>query len=129
MLQLQYTPRFFKECEFVQAVPGCSLSDMHPELLERLDYARSLYGKPIQINSAYRSIEYERKRGRAGSSSHCKGLAVDVKCFDSADRLGLVQSFLRAGFRRIGIAKSFIHVDIDSSKPKCLWLYETLQND
>ena len=125
MSQLQYTPSFFKECEFVHAVPSCSMHDMHPDVLERLDYARSLFGKPIIICSAYRSREHELAHGRAGTSSHCKGEAVDVKCVDSTNRLELVQSLLRAGFRRIGIHSRFIHVDIDHTKPRCMWLYDS----
>lgn len=119
-----YKPRFFTETEFVHAVPSCSLSDMSDELLERLDTARAYLGAPLYINSAFRTREYELIHGREGSSSHCKGLAVDIKCNTSEYRLQLVKSLFRAGFRRIGISRSFVHADIDKSKPHCLWLYD-----
>lgn len=119
-----YKPCFFTESEFVQAVPSCSLSDMSDELLERLDTARAYLGAPIFINSAYRSKEYELQHGREGTSSHVLGLAVDIRCNTSEYRLQLVKSLFRAGFRRIGIARSFVHVDIDKNKPHSLWLYE-----
>lgn len=119
-----YKPRFFTETEFVQAVPACTLSDMSSELLERLDTARAYLGLPIYINSAYRSVEYELKHGREGTSSHCKGVAVDLRCTTSDYRLKLVKSLFRAGFRRFGIGRSFVHVDIDISKPQSFWLYD-----
>lgn len=119
-----YKPRFFTETEFVHAVPACSLSDMNEELMERLDTARAYLGAPIYINSAYRSKDYELTHGREGTSSHVKGLAVDIRCNTSEYRLQLVKSLFRAGFRRIGVARSFVHVDIDSSKPHSFWLYE-----
>lgn len=100
------------------------MSDLSDELLERLDTARAYLGAPLHINSAYRSVDYELKHGREGTSSHCKGLAVDIRCNTSEYRLQLVKSLFRAGFRRIGIARSYIHVDIDKSKPLTLWLYD-----
>lgn len=119
-----YQSRFFTPTEFVQAVPSCQISDMNEELLERLDTARAYLGAPIYINSAYRSVEYELSHGREGTSSHCLGLAVDIRCNTSEYRLQLIKSLFRAGFRRIGVASSFVHVDIDKSKPHCFWLYE-----
>lgn len=91
--------------------------------MDRLDTARAYAGRPFIINSAYRTPEYELKHGRTGSSTHCLGRAVDIRCSDSVSRLIIVKSLLRAGFRRIGIAKTFIHVDDDISREKCIWLY------
>lgn len=116
--------RYFTDDEFKRATPACSLSDMDEKLIECLDYARALCGFPFIINSAYRSRSYEVAHGRHGTSSHCKGLAVDIRCCSDSLRLDIVKSLLRAGFRRIGIAKTFIHADIDPDKPKCIWLYE-----
>lgn len=121
---MAYKSIYFKQEECRRCTPPCNISDLSDELLERLDYARSLLGSPIRLTSAYRSEDYEISKGRSGSSSHCKGLAVDIYCNSDFFRLELVKQLLRAGFRRIGIAKTFIHVDIDTRKPICLWLYE-----
>lgn len=115
--------RFFKDGDFARCSPPCKLSEINIDLLDALDVARSLYGRPMIITSAYRTKDYEHLKGRSGSSSHCKGLAVDIACQDSTTRLKLVLALTRAGFRRIGIGPSFIHVDIDDVKPKSLWLY------
>lgn len=121
---MDYLPRFISDSELARCVPSCSLKDLQVSLLEAFDTLRAYYGSPIHITSAFRSKEYEKQKGRSGVSSHCKGLAIDIACSDSNQRLKLVISATRAGFRRIGIAKNFIHLDLDSNKPKCLWLYD-----
>lgn len=116
-----YQPAYFDESEFVRV--GCSMSDVSENLLYKLDTLRERFGKPIVITSAYRSPDLEVARGRSGKSSHCKGLAVDILCNNSADRIQLVYWALRVGFVRIGVGKTFLHLDIDSDKPSCMWLY------
>lgn len=113
--------RYFKEAEFNKAVPSCSLSDMDLDFMQKLDDARTLCSYPFVINSAYRSKEYEISRHRSGTSSHCKGLAVDISCITSICRLKMLIALLAVGFRRIGIYPNFIHVDMDVSKPACIW--------
>ena len=92
--------------------------------MERLEYARSMSDCPFIVNSAFRTVEYELAHNRSGSSSHCKGLAVDLHCISDRARCTIVKCLLRAGFRRIGIAKTFIHVDYDKSKNDAIWLYD-----
>lgn len=95
---------------------------MDGTFLKDLDAARTLAGVPFKVNSAYRSIDYEFQHGRTGTSSHCKGLAVDIACNNSAQRLKMVKALLLCGFCRIGIYKNFIHVDKDPDKVACIWL-------
>lgn len=113
----------FTESDFQRCNPPCKLSDLSANLLDRLQYARSLCSFPFTITSAYRSKDYELSKGRPGTSSHCSGLAVDISCQGEDTRYILLQSLLRAGFVRIGIGKTFIHADIDLSKKPCIWLY------
>lgn len=96
---------------------------MSEELLDRLEYARSLCGQKFLLTSAYRTELWEKDHARSGSSSHCQGLAVDIACQGEELRFLMVQSLLRAGFTRIGIAKTYIHADIDKTKKSCIWLY------
>lgn len=116
--------KYFTDEEFKRATPSCSLSDMDPEFMHKLDRARHLAGIPFIINSAYRSVEYEKKKGRSGSSRHTLGIAVDIRCYTNNDRFCIVDALLNAGFRRIGIDKKFIHVDdgYPYSSP-LIWLY------
>lgn len=123
-----YKPYFFTEADFQHCTPSCSIKDVDPILVQKLDIARVHFDKPIYLTSAYRTEDWEHKHGRPGTSSHCKGLAVDIRCMDLHDRLRLVRSLIFAGFCRIGIAETFIHVDIDSSKLACLWLYPSSES-
>lgn len=117
--------KYFKEEEFRKATPSCSLSDMDEDFMQLLDVSREIAGIPFVINSAYRSVEYEKKKGRSGNSRHTKGIAVDIRCRTNGERYLIVASLLIAGFRRIGIGSNFIHVDSgypDASQP-IIWTY------
>lgn len=105
-------------------MPACSLSDMDEEFMTMLDAARDIAGIPFIVNSAYRSKDYEKKKGRSGASMHCEGRAVDIKCYTNADRYRIVTACFMAGFRRIGIGSNFIHVDngYPDASP-LIWLY------
>lgn len=113
---------YFDEDEFRKAKPSCHLRDMSPSFMYKLDYARELAGFPFHVNSAFRDVEYEIKHGRSGTSSHCKGVAVDIRCNTYEHRIRLVKALICAGFTRIGIYSTFVHVDSDSSKPDACWL-------
>lgn len=114
--------RYFKPVEFEKAMPACSIDQMDESFLLKLDDARALCSVPFIINSAYRSPEYERSKSRLGTSSHCKGLAVDLRCSSASDRLKILVCLIVVGFRRIGLYNGFIHVDMDTSKRPSLWL-------
>jgi uncharacterized protein YcbK (DUF882 family) len=97
---------------------------MDSKLLEMIDEAREIYGKPIHVNSGYRTVEHNREVGGVKSSSHLKGLAIDVACVKSDDRFAMLSALLEVGFNRIGVASSFIHVDIDKDKSQnVIWTY------
>jgi hypothetical protein len=98
-------------------------NNMSKEFLFVLDEAREIAGIPFIINSAYRSPEHPLSI-KNPSSSHIKGLAVDIKATDSKTRFKIVQALLKVGFTRIGIADTFIHVDLDLDKTqKVIWTY------
>ena len=97
---------------------------MSKELLSKLDMIREEFGKPIHINSGYRTEAHNEKVGGKPASSHLKGLAVDIACSASRDRFNLIKLFIKHDITRIGIAKNFIHIDIDSHKdPDVIWTY------
>lgn len=116
--------KYFTDEEFKRAIPSCSLSDMSEKLMLMLDQARHYAGVPFKINSAFRSVEYEKSKGRNGTSQHTKGNAVDIACYTSNFRYRIVNALLVVGFKRIGIGSNFIHCDIGylDSEP-IIWLY------
>lgn len=105
--------KYFKEIE----------DNMSKEFLFVLDEAREFAEIPFIINSAYRSPEHPLSI-KNPSSSHIKGLAVDIKATDSVTRFKIVKALIEVGFTRIGIADTFIHVDLDLDKTQnVIWTY------
>ena len=121
--------KYFKIEEFASPDDPKSGSKMDAKFLEKLDYARQNAGVPFKINSGYRTIEWNAKiGGRVGvgklMSSHCKGLAADIHCNNSRNRGLIINALISVGIRRIGIAKTFIHCDVDKDKDQdVIWLY------
>lgn len=97
---------------------------MDNEFLKKLDKAREIYDKPMRVNSGYRTKEHNTKIGGVKNSSHLRGLAADISCKSSGDRFAMLNAFMQAGFKRIGVANSFIHVDTDEDKSQnIIWTY------
>lgn len=118
------TARYFKESEFTRCSPACSLQDMDQNFMDTLDAIRSLAGIPLVLNSAYRSLEHEVKMGRSGTSSHCKGIAADIRCNSDSNRWKIIDAARRLGVKRFGIGKNYIHIDIDREKTQeVIWHY------
>lgn len=115
---------YFKHKEFDSPDITNSGLLMDTDFILLLNEARKIANIPFKINSGYRTKSHNIKVGGSSVSSHLKGLAVDIHCIDSIKRCIIIKSLLSVGFHRIGIAKSFIHVDMDESK-KCniIWLY------
>ena len=105
--------KFFKEIE----------QNMDEDFLSKLDEAREFAGIPFIINSAYRSPKHPLSI-KNPTSSHIKGLAVDIKATDSSTRFKVIEALVSVGFTRLGIADTFIHVDWDFDKSQeVIWTY------
>jgi hypothetical protein len=116
--------KYFSDKEFKNCSPSCSINDMDKEFMDKLDILREKAGIPLVITSAYRSREWDLSKGRSGNGAHTKGVAVDIRCNNSHNRFLILKACLEIGFKRIGIANTFIHVDDDSSLPQeVIWGY------
>jgi len=105
--------KYFKEIEY----------KMDKDFLAKLDKAREFAKVPFVINSAYRSPEHAESI-KNPTSSHIKGLAVDIRTTDSRTRYKVLNALIHVGFNRIGIADTFIHVDDDKDKSQqVIWTY------
>ena len=123
-IKTKLTEHFSKE-EF-DCQCGCGNGDIEIStwLVEGLEKVRKCYGKPMRINSGIRCLNHNRSIGSKDTSSHIKGLAVDIGCIDMKARLDLTKLLLReAEFTRMGFHKKFIHVDVDYDKPNGIFLY------
>ena len=116
--------KYFNYSEFDSPDVQGSGQLMDTNLLDMLDDVRDKFDKPIHINSGFRTPQHNEDVGGKENSSHLKGLAVDIACTNSTDRFDLINCLLEAGFNRIGIAKTFIHADIDLDKAQgVMWTY------
>ena len=114
--------KWFKPEEL--ACKHCGASGVTLDLVELLDWMREQYGKPIIVKSAYRCKTHNEAVGGVPESAHVTGEAADIGCSFSADRMKLIKLALEAGINRIGVAKTFIHVDISPTLPQeVFWLY------
>lgn len=98
--------------------------DINPDSLKRLNRAREIAGIPFIVTSAYRSPEHNKRVGGAPDSAHLRGRAFDIRCNNTRERYCIIHGALAAGFTRIGVGKSFVHLDDDPSLPQCvIWTY------
>ena len=114
--------KHFKADEFRCKCCGNLLISM--ELVILLDNLREALGEPLIIASGYRCSKHNAEVGGSPNSAHLTGKAVDLKINDSRMRFKIMDYLLSVGIDRIGIAKDFIHFDIDEDRPKeVIWLY------
>ena len=116
--------KYFAPKEFQACVPSCSIEQMDAGFLELLDQVREAAGIPLVLNCAFRSVAHEKQMGRSGNSAHTRGRAVDIRCNASATRFKIVAAALECGIRRIGIGRTFVHLDNDDTLTQgVMWDY------
>ena len=114
--------RNFDISEFDSPDQKGSGSLMQMSTLEMMDRARSLAGVPFQVNSGYRTPQHNLQVGGSATSSHLKGYAADI-AVTPLTKSRILRGLIGAGFKRIGIASTFIHADNDPDKNASTWLY------
>ncbi len=116
--------RYFKLREFESPDSPGSGVRMNFKFVDTLEIIRGKYGKPMKVNSGYRTPAHNKSVGGVLDSSHPKGLAADIRIYTSQDRFKLVSVALACGIKRIGIGQTFIHLDADTTKPQnVIWIY------
>lgn len=128
-----YEPKYFDWSEFDSPDSlGSGAANMDHNFVQLLDQCRERAGVPFKISSGFRSVAYnkslqERGYKASNNSAHLYGRAVDVTVGDSSTRFKIIKAAMEVGIKRIGIAKSFIHLDnMDESDNKptgVAWLY------
>ena len=88
-----------------------------PEAMDKLQALRDRLGKPMIINSGYRSPEHNRAVGGATGSKHMQGIAFDVR-MDNHDPDAYIAAALAVGFKGIGTypKQNFVHVDARATR-------------
>lgn len=107
----------FRVREFHSKHDPSDLVKVDEKLLTLLENIRNHTGKPVHINSGYRSPEYNATLKNASPrSQHCNGKAVDiwVEGVTPKQIADIAECYLGSS-GGIGIYKTFTHVDVRTS--------------
>ena len=119
-MRKQQLTKNFKLSEF-ESKDGSEMPDDVYEnivrLAEELQIIRDIVKRPIRINSAYRSVEHNRKVGGVSNSTHLDGIAADIvivgltpsKMYLIIDKLQHGGYIMTGG---LGLYNTFVHYDI-----------------
>lgn len=95
---------------------------VNPALIRRLDELRSAVGRPLYVTSGYRSPRHSIEAKKSKPGTHAQGIACDIAVANGVERRQLVKQAFYLNFTGIGVAKTFVHVDIRKTEP-VLWVY------
>lgn len=99
----------------------CKSTIVSPVLIERLEEMRELIDRPIKITSGYRCRTHNKRVGGAVHSQHVQGTAADIQVIGMTPKQ-LSEIAMDVGFRGIGIAENFLHVDVRATH-LAIWTY------
>ena len=97
-------------------------NEMDEDFLEKLDTLRELCGFPFKITSGYRSPKHSIEAAKASPGKHSEGIAADIYTSNSNQRYKIVKFATELGFKGIGIADNFVHVDTRTTT-SVIWTY------
>lgn len=115
----QLAPNFhideFK-CRDGTSVPDKYMANVE-ELAKNLQVLRDELGKPIKINSGYRTPEYNKKIGGATRSQHMLAKAADIKVkgYGSERLAKKIMKLIEEGKMKkggVGVYPTFVHYDV-----------------
>ena len=112
--------KYFDKSEFNCQYTG--ENKMLPEFLQELDELRGICNFPFIITSGYRRPDHPIEAAKDSPGTHAQGIAADIAVTDSARRYTLINYAFQQGFTGIGIADSFIHLDLRHTTP-VVWTY------
>jgi zinc D-Ala-D-Ala carboxypeptidase len=119
--------KWFQPSEFDDpTAPGSGEAMMDYAFVERLDYLRRLWGRPLVINSGYRSQAHNIAVGGVKDSAHQRGLAADIQMHGLTDCIRFATVAAMNGLKRIGVDMKggYVHLDSDLSLPSpAVWFY------
>lgn len=110
----------FKREEF--QCPCCGLNNIDQRLVNLLQKAREMFGRPMVVTSGTRCVSHNQKVGGTPTSDHLLGFAADIDCENSIHRRELVLAALAVGIPTLGIKKDCIHLSI--GEPARIFTYD-----
>lgn len=116
---------FFSTREFESKDRKCYINFIRGDLIKKLTAVREEIKLPIKVTSGYRTADDQRRLKKAGietakgTSTHELGEAADITC----SNMDLLLEVCSKHFKSIGIAKTFLHVDLRMDKVR-RWKYK-----
>ena len=101
--------------------PCCDKLILDSMFFGMMSRAREIADTPFHINSGYRCEKHNAEVGST-SKNHPSGRAADIRATDGPTRGKILKGLYCAGFRRIGIGKTYIHAD-SMDDVESTWLY------
>jgi len=103
---------------------GCGKDNISRLLVDKLQLMRTHIRRPISIASGVRCAAHNKTSGGKPNSAHLTGDAVDIVVSGGSERKEIVDAARYYGLNRVGVARSFVHVDISKTLPQdVLWVY------
>jgi len=114
---------YFTE-EEVNCNCGCLFSATPASFFNKVNTLRGIVSHPLRVSSWCRCPVHKLAVGSRPTSSHLKGLAVDLATPTEYLKYRILLAAGEVHFRGVGIAKAFIHLDDDPDKPpNRFWIY------
>jgi uncharacterized protein YcbK (DUF882 family) len=102
--------RSFKLGEF-KSKDNSNLVIIHPALILGLQAIRDVVGKPIRINSGYRSPAHNKAINGSSGSLHVLGMAADI-VVEGVTPIHIASIARDLGFGGVKAYPTFTHVDV-----------------
>ena len=104
---------------------GSNVDDIDSRLVSLLEDIREDVNRPVKIASGVRCFQHNRSVGGVTSSAHTRGRAADIAICGGAERYSVLSAAVMNGAMGIGVAGTFIHVDVDDAdlRRPAAWAY------
>lgn len=96
--------------------PHRNVSEFTKDFLSKIKLIENDLGE-LNISSGLRCLDCNKKVDGVPDSAHTAGQAVDINVPNSNYRYKLIRKCVLLDINRIGVGKTFVHIDIDKSKP------------
>lgn len=104
--------------------PHGTVEKIDPLFLVALEKLEERCDQTLEYTSGFRCKECNLRAGGVKNSAHLRGKAVDIRADTSSERFQILRHAFSMNFRRIGVGRTIIHIDMDCDLPQdVVWIY------